>query len=134
VVFPSQCNQLANSTTFLAFPPHAVAAHVLGAEDSVEIRDPWSGPKTYAEDYYSGGDIHEKPEELTADHLGAGDEGETPTKRDEPPEDKDIIDVDEATDKDPEEVQPLSEDTCTYCTLFTSFILTPDYDFSFPNT
>ncbi|KAF8070753.1 hypothetical protein FPV67DRAFT_1042057 [Lyophyllum atratum] len=93
-----------------SFPPHAIVPDV---PEPVEIPDPWSGPQTYAEDYYSGGDIREKPDELTADHLGAGDEDKAPTKHVGQPEDTDVIDVDvgDIDNKDPEEVQPLSEDT-----------------------
>ena len=35
----------------------------------VEITDPWSGPRTYAEDFYSGGDVTGDPSFLTPSHL-----------------------------------------------------------------
>lgn len=35
----------------------------------VEIRDPWVGPETYAQDYYSGGDLNRALEEELDPHL-----------------------------------------------------------------
>lgn len=44
-------------------------------EVPVEIPDVWAGPKTYAEDYYSGGDVRPDPDvEISAHHLGIGDQ------------------------------------------------------------
>lgn len=41
----------------------------------VEIPDPWAGPKTYAEDYYAGGDINLVPgQSVDPNHLGEEDE------------------------------------------------------------
>jgi len=48
--------QLAShSYHFAAFP--LIQAEETPEEQSISIRDPWSGPQTYAEDFYSGGDI-----------------------------------------------------------------------------
>lgn len=58
----------------IAFPPntHKRAAEVAEEPD---IRDPWSGPQTYAEDFYSGGDRplrHGHP--VDAHHIEDGEE------------------------------------------------------------
>ena len=45
------------------FPPTATPKQPL------ELSDPWSGPRMYAEDFYSGGDIRGDPSELTPSHL-----------------------------------------------------------------
>ncbi|KAF8622746.1 hypothetical protein AX15_006836 [Amanita polypyramis BW_CC] len=53
-----------------AFPPHSsdIRTHI-------EIRNPWLGPQTYAEDYYSGGPIASLPYVIpSVDHLGVNDD------------------------------------------------------------
>ena len=53
-----------------AFPPHSS-----DKQTRIEIRDPWLGPRTYAEDFYSGGPVLPSPgAALTAHHLGANDD------------------------------------------------------------
>lgn len=47
----------------------------MDVEIPVEIPDVWAGPKTYAEDYYSRGDVRPDPGvEISAHHLGIGDQ------------------------------------------------------------
>ncbi|KAI0753057.1 hypothetical protein C8Q80DRAFT_1149682 [Daedaleopsis nitida] len=42
----------------------------------LEIPDPWEGPRTFAEDYYAGGDVHPQSlDSLTPSHLTPPDEG-----------------------------------------------------------
>ena len=41
-------------------------------ERAVELSDPWSGPQTYAEDFYSGGDIRDDPSRLSPSWLTPG--------------------------------------------------------------
>lgn len=44
-------------------------------EIPVDIPDVWAGPNTYAEDYYSGGDVRRDPGvEINAHHLGNNDQ------------------------------------------------------------
>ena len=41
----------------------------------VEIRDPWSGPRTFAEDYYSGGDVRiDQDGDHNANQIGLYDD------------------------------------------------------------
>ena len=55
---------------YAAFPPHFG-----DTQTRIEIRDPWLGPQTYAEDFYSGGPVLPSPgAALTAHHLGANDD------------------------------------------------------------
>lgn len=43
----------------------------------VEIPDPWVGPKTYAEDFYSGGDVRPLQNVALDPHrIGANDQSE----------------------------------------------------------
>lgn len=42
-------------------------------EQPVEILDKWEGPKTYAEDFYSGGDIRTDAPAAGSAHLLPGD-------------------------------------------------------------
>ncbi|KAG6857201.1 hypothetical protein H0H87_008267 [Tephrocybe sp. NHM501043] len=87
-----------------AFPPRA------SETEHVEIRDPWSGPKTYAEDYYSGGVLVGNPQNLTADRLGENDE--VPERRHEQQNIGDIkkgVLVEEGEHED--KFQPLDNDT-----------------------
>ncbi len=59
-------------TECIAFPPHFG-----DTQTRIEIRDPWLGPRTYAEDYYSGGPVLPLPGTvLDAHHLGANDDTE----------------------------------------------------------
>lgn len=47
----------------------------MNIEVPVEILDVWAGPETYAEDYYSGGDVRLDPDvAISAHHLGLGDQ------------------------------------------------------------
>jgi hypothetical protein len=39
----------------IEFPPHDMQ----GLATTLEIPDPWTGPATYAEDFYSGGDVRQ---------------------------------------------------------------------------
>lgn len=45
------------------FPPFSTPGQ------PTELADPWSGPRMYAEDFYSGGDICGDPSTLTPSHL-----------------------------------------------------------------
>ncbi|GLB37748.1 hypothetical protein LshimejAT787_0407990 [Lyophyllum shimeji] len=83
--------QLLDDTT--SYPPRTVALGALAMERRAEIRDLWSGPDTYAEDYHSGGAIREPPDDLAADDLGPGDEGERPTEGVADSEEEDVMDV-----------------------------------------
>jgi hypothetical protein len=56
-------------TLLEAFPPH----HLIEEDQPVSIRDPWAGPQTYAEDYYSGGDSFLKPAISDPHFLGNED-------------------------------------------------------------
>lgn len=59
----------------IAFPPLGDITDTSQANYPLEIRDPWSGPRAYAEDYYSGGDIRLQPDsQLNVDHLGPFDD------------------------------------------------------------
>ncbi|KAF8653305.1 hypothetical protein AX16_004005 [Volvariella volvacea WC 439] len=52
-----------------SFPPPQYRA------PPADIHDPWEGPRTYAQDYYSGGEIRTTANQpLTADYLGSNDE------------------------------------------------------------
>ncbi|KAG6920187.1 hypothetical protein DXG01_004956 [Tephrocybe rancida] len=104
-----------------SFPPHES-----DTEDHVEIPDPWSGPRTYAEDYYSAGDMVGASQNMTADRLGEKDDVPEQLSRlnndedlqEQHPEEQRLaeqrlekpgvidVDVDEIDD-----VQPLTEDT-----------------------
>ncbi|CAA7258991.1 unnamed protein product [Cyclocybe aegerita] len=54
-----------------SFPPRSV----LGQPRPVEIHDPWSGPRTYAEDFYSGGDLRlPLGSQVDPSHLGPMDD------------------------------------------------------------
>lgn len=47
----------------------------MDVEVPVDIPDMWVGPKTYAEDYYSGGDVRLDPGvEISAHYFGIGDQ------------------------------------------------------------
>ncbi|KAG6837074.1 hypothetical protein H0H93_015342 [Arthromyces matolae] len=102
-----------------SFPPHDVAVES-EKEQPVELSDLWSGPKTYAEDYYSGGDAFTTSPRTTADIIGdendierhilfSGEQGswEQNEEEAEEEEDKELVHPDE----DGDEVQPLTEDT-----------------------
>ena len=64
------CNHTLLLIGCTAFPPHSS-----DTQTHIEIRDPWLGPQTYAEDFYSGGPVLPLPgAALTAHHLGANDD------------------------------------------------------------
>lgn len=47
---------------------------MFASQQPVEIPDPWSGPKTYAEDFYSGGDVRVASDgQISVDHLSVCD-------------------------------------------------------------
>jgi len=46
--------QAPSLTLNIAFPPSRPSAR---QDAAPEIKDPWEGPRTYAEDFYSGGDM-----------------------------------------------------------------------------
>ena len=50
-------------TVALDFPPKRVAGQ------SPDLADPWAGPSTYAEDFYSGGDSRSALSAGTNPHL-----------------------------------------------------------------
>ncbi|KAF9485979.1 hypothetical protein BDN70DRAFT_988313 [Pholiota conissans] len=77
-------------------------------QSRVEIPDPWEGPRTFAEDFYSGGDVHVSAgDQVDPSHLGLEDEdigrGHTADYL------QDGVEVLEATPQD--EIQPISNDT-----------------------
>ncbi|KAF9461548.1 hypothetical protein BDZ94DRAFT_1299219 [Collybia nuda] len=79
-----------------SFPPYEASSISMNIEVPVEIRDVWHGPKTYAEDFYSGGDAHLKPE-IGAHYLGTDDQQvntSTPKPADMESEYGDVIMVD----------------------------------------
>ncbi|KAG6813520.1 hypothetical protein H0H92_010225 [Tricholoma furcatifolium] len=97
-----------------SFPPHEESP----PEKPVVIRDIWYGPETYAEDYYSGGDVVRKSGQVTADSLGENDtmpaqdqRSEEPSLEEESLSDKMIDGRRNATAEDRNDSQPLSEDT-----------------------
>lgn len=62
-----------------AFPPHSAAPSITLTQP-IDIPNPWTGPETYAEDYYSGGDaplLRGAGTQLGAGRLGEGDEYDT---------------------------------------------------------
>ena len=60
----------------LAFPPRN-HEYVQGEFREPDIRDPWSGPRTYAEDFYSGGDRPLRHDQiLDAHHIEDQEEEE----------------------------------------------------------
>lgn len=64
------CHHTLSLNEHAAFPPHFG-----DTQTRIEIRDPWLGPQTYAEDFYSGGPVLPSPgAALTAHHLGANDD------------------------------------------------------------
>ena len=92
-----------------AFPPQA---HLSPEQlpRHLEIPDPWSGPRTYAEDFYSGGDVILLPgQKVDPSHLGPIDED---------PIDEDFIEElssPRAEDmRDVDEIQPPQANTCTF--------------------
>ncbi|KAG5647100.1 hypothetical protein DXG03_001471 [Asterophora parasitica] len=117
--------------TDTSFPPQ----HVEADPEAFEIRDPWSGPRTFAEDYYSGGEIRPRPGELSADHLGPSDEGTPPGGHIRDVEDMEIFEVDGFDEADPEEVQPLEEDTSFPPSVESkdSLPTSPDYPVEIPD-
>ncbi|KAF8161273.1 hypothetical protein B0H34DRAFT_796084 [Crassisporium funariophilum] len=55
-----------------SFPPHIASSP---AREHIEIPDPWSGPRDYAEDYYAGGEVRLAPgSRPDASHLGPYDD------------------------------------------------------------
>ncbi|KAG6841373.1 hypothetical protein C0991_011713 [Blastosporella zonata] len=93
-----------------SFPPHDIALDV-EVEEHVEIRDPWSGPKTYAEDYYSGGDVVKEPQNMTADRLGENDEFPEIEERPLGKVEEASGDLKEVAEIEEDDVQPLDDDT-----------------------
>ncbi|EJF57562.1 hypothetical protein DICSQDRAFT_157273 [Dichomitus squalens LYAD-421 SS1] len=69
-----------------------------------EIRDPWEGPRTYAEDLYAGGDVLPNPADgVTPSHLTPRDDGEVyipgissvrPSAPRSPGQQQDVVDLD----------------------------------------
>ena len=86
----------------IAFPPQPCLSPEQPGRH-VEIPDPWSGPRTYAEDFYSGGDVVLLPgQKVDPSHLGPTDEDfveDLPSR-----EAEDMEDIDE--------IQPPQADTC----------------------
>ncbi|KAG6879914.1 hypothetical protein C0992_009578 [Termitomyces sp. T32_za158] len=93
---------LANDTSF---PPHEIISPA-NEDTFVELPDRWVGPETYAEDYFSGGDVKES-HNSAADVLGMEhDERQHSLERcDKVAQAQDVIQL------GIDEVQPLSEDT-----------------------
>lgn len=60
----------------------------------VELLDPWKGPETYAQDFYSGGDILSSGADLSVDQLSALDSPDTPNDNPIAPADEDKSEVD----------------------------------------
>lgn len=58
---------------FSAFPSPTIFPTMF--QQPVDIPDPWSGPKTYAEDFYSGGDVLPSSDgQIIPDNLGIDDD------------------------------------------------------------
>lgn len=93
---------------FLAFPPRADS---LNAEQPIEIRDPWSGPRIFAEDYYSGGEICFNSR-VTADRLGSCDGGSTPKEHVTRSENENVNGIDSVDGDSPKDLHSISTDTC----------------------
>ncbi|KAJ3506665.1 hypothetical protein NLJ89_g6745 [Agrocybe chaxingu] len=81
-----------------SFPPRSI----LSQQRPVEIHDPWSGPRTYAEDFYSGGDLRlPLGSQIDPNHLG-------------PMDDEYMVEsIEEQRQhiREEEEIQPFDEDT-----------------------
>jgi len=87
----------------IAFPPQA---HLSPEQllRHLEIPDPWSGPRTYAEDFYSGGDVVLLPgQKVDPSRLGPIDEDFNEELSSRQAEDMEDVD----------EIQPPQADTCT---------------------
>lgn len=115
----------------VAFPPPTIAPD---AGYPIEIPDPWSGPRTYAEDYYSGGDfLPTQDASPTADRLGAAEKGDVigprPTVSDIRilPEQAHIPYIEEIAVEDiTKEERPLDEENRQYYGPFlTSLLIIP---------
>lgn len=91
------------SICIVAFPPEPTVSSS-NVKEHIEIPDRWSGPKQYAQDYYSGGQVV-LPSDGRADpsHLGPGDSEYS------------ILDAEEEelAEEIEDEIQPLEADTCT---------------------
>lgn len=61
-------------------------------ELDVDLPDPWDGPRTYAEDFYSGGELRDDPTKLTPTHL-------TPRLTPQSPQEPEIISIDDSDDE-----------------------------------
>ena len=49
--------------------PYPDVASQLDVEEPVDLGDPWSGPKTYAADLYTGGDLPQRALEGANAHI-----------------------------------------------------------------
>ncbi|KAG6902377.1 hypothetical protein C0995_000939 [Termitomyces sp. Mi166 len=63
-----------------SFPPKIAEDNYFQSHQPINIPDPWTGPKTYAEDFYSGGDVRPLQNGTLDPHrLGNNDECVTST-------------------------------------------------------
>ncbi|KAH0588784.1 hypothetical protein H2248_004585 [Termitomyces sp. 'cryptogamus'] len=63
-----------------SFPPKITEDNHFQLHQPIEIPDPWAGPKTYAQDFYSGGDVRSLQKTTLDPHqLGDNDESVTLT-------------------------------------------------------
>jgi len=86
----------------IAFPPQT-SPSPRQPQRPVEIPDPWSGPRTYAEDFYSGGDvILPRGQKVDPSHLGPADDDFKERFPSREAEDSQNVD----------EIQPPQADTC----------------------
>ncbi|PPR02131.1 hypothetical protein CVT26_008822 [Gymnopilus dilepis] len=104
---PNDVQPLSQDTSF---PPPQLGEFE-DVEREVDLPDPWEGAKTFAEDFYSGGDVRLPPGgggqgRVSAHWLGPGDVDYVEDLDREPG-----VDVRAEGEYEEESVQPLSEDT-----------------------
>lgn len=112
-----------NGRLLKAFPPHETISQDK-EDESIELPDRWAGPETYAEDYYSGGDVKES-HSSAADILGmeydewqqattTGDPSLSPPSQRSVEQYNEVAQAQDVIQLDVDEIQPLTEDTCMY--------------------
>lgn len=69
-------------------------------DDDVDISDPWEGPRTFAEDFYSGGELRDDPSILTPSHITPR---LTPQSQGQKSQEPEIISIDDSDDEEVEE-------------------------------
>jgi hypothetical protein len=98
-------------------------------KSDIEIPDPWSGPRHYAQDFYSGGPSVLPPgATANADHLGPQDSQHI-----------DMVDVQEGVleeeidEEIEDEIQPLNADDCKVFFSLENMVEIELYMYSFPS-